>query len=179
MSRCKYVAVSVMYERTEWLNRELNEQRGGGLTCSDNPLDFNAGGVQLLGKLMDSPVGVFVGFRVNVGFGAWKFNCRKVRGLLLWLNMPHAPAGTRIQRAAIQKELLSSRRPVKRLFSGENPSQSKVWVTRARWVYEAVGYLSPPAAHTTSRNHFSPLYPLLMLGGLHMISLLSSLLLKV
>lgn len=53
------------------------------LTCSDNPLNFDAGGVQLLGKLMDGPVGVLVGLRVNVGFGAWKFNCRKVRGLLL------------------------------------------------------------------------------------------------
>lgn len=45
------------------------------LTCSNNPLDFNAGSVQLLGKLMDSPVWVFIGFRVNVGFGAWEFNC--------------------------------------------------------------------------------------------------------
>ena len=36
---------------------------------------------------MDSPVRVLVRLRVNVGFGAWKFNCRKVRGLLLRLNM--------------------------------------------------------------------------------------------
>lgn len=54
-----------------------------GLTCSNNSFDFYAGGIQLLGKLMDSPVRILVGFRVNVGFGAWKFNCRKVRGLLL------------------------------------------------------------------------------------------------
>lgn len=47
------------------------------LTCSNNPLDFNAGCVQLLGKLMDSPVWVFIGFRVNVGFGARKLNCRE------------------------------------------------------------------------------------------------------
>lgn len=58
-----------------------------GLTCSDHSLDFDAGGVQLLGKLMDGPAGVLVGFGVDVGFGAWKFNCRKVRGLLLRLNM--------------------------------------------------------------------------------------------
>lgn len=57
------------------------------LTCSYNPLNLNAGGVQLLGKLMDSSIGVFIGFRVNVRFGAWKFNCRRVRGLLLRLNM--------------------------------------------------------------------------------------------
>lgn len=58
------------------------------LTCSDHPLDLNAGGVQLLGKLMDSPVWVFVGFRVNVGFGAWKFNCGEEGGLRRRLN-PH------------------------------------------------------------------------------------------
>lgn len=51
------------------------------LTCSNNPLDFNAGSVQLLGKLMDSPVWVFIGFRVNVGFGAWEFNCGEAGGL--------------------------------------------------------------------------------------------------
>lgn len=51
------------------------------LTCSNNPLDFDAGGVQLLGKLMDSPVWVFIGFRVNVGFGAWEFNCGETGGL--------------------------------------------------------------------------------------------------
>lgn len=51
------------------------------LTCSNNPLDFNAGGIQLLGKLMDSPVWVFIGFRVNVGFGAWEFNCGETGGL--------------------------------------------------------------------------------------------------
>lgn len=56
------------------------------LTCSNNPLDLNAGGVQLLGKLMDSPVWVFIGFWVNVGFGAWKFNCGEAGGLRRWLN---------------------------------------------------------------------------------------------
>lgn len=65
--------------------RELRDR--ARLTCSNNSLNLNAGGVQLLGKLMDSPVRVLVGFRVNVCFGAWKFNCRKVRGLLLRLNM--------------------------------------------------------------------------------------------
>ena len=57
------------------------------LTCSNNSLNLNAGRIQLLGKLMDSPVRVLVGFRVNVCFGAWKFNCRRVRGLLLRFNM--------------------------------------------------------------------------------------------
>lgn len=28
---------------------------------------------------MDSSIWVLVGFRVNVGFGAWKFNCNDVR----------------------------------------------------------------------------------------------------
>lgn len=36
---------------------------------------------------MDSPVRVLVRLGVNVGFSAWKFDCRKVRGLLLRLNM--------------------------------------------------------------------------------------------
>lgn len=46
-----------------------------GLTCSDYPLDLDAGGVQLLGELVDGPVRVFVGLGVDVGFGAWKFDC--------------------------------------------------------------------------------------------------------
>lgn len=62
-------------------------EAGGKLTCTNNPLNLNAGRVQLLGELVHGPVGVLVGFRVDVGFGAWKFNCRKVRGLLLRLNM--------------------------------------------------------------------------------------------
>lgn len=71
----------MMYESLRKLNGRSQASRDG-LTCSNDALDFDAGGVQLFGKLMDSPVGVLVGFRVNVGFGAWKFNCRKVRGLL-------------------------------------------------------------------------------------------------
>lgn len=51
---------------------------------------------------MDSPVRVLVGFRVNVGFGAWKFNCRKVRGLLLWLNM-HTAHQQALDRQTITK----------------------------------------------------------------------------
>lgn len=50
------------------------------LTCADHSFDLDARGVQLLGELMHGPVGVFVGFGVDVGFGAWKFNCRRVRG---------------------------------------------------------------------------------------------------
>lgn len=60
------------------------------LTCSNNPLDFNAGGVQLLGKLMDSPVWVLIGFWVNVGFGAWKFNCGEVGGLRAGVKYAHS-----------------------------------------------------------------------------------------
>lgn len=44
------------------------------LTCSDYPLDLDAGGVQLLGELVDGSVRVLVGLRVDVGFGAWKFD---------------------------------------------------------------------------------------------------------
>lgn len=51
---------------------------------------------------MDSPVWVLVGFRVNVGFGAWKFNCRKVRGLLLRLNM-HTAHQRALDRQTITK----------------------------------------------------------------------------
>lgn len=69
--------VRVMHESLERADR---------LTCSNNPLDFNAGGVQLLGKLMDSPVWVLIGFRVNVGFGSWKLNCGEAGGLRRWLN---------------------------------------------------------------------------------------------
>lgn len=77
-----------MVQRTE---REQPET--ARLTCSNHSLNLNARRVQLLGKLMDSPVRVLVGFRVNVCFGAWKFNCRRVRGLLLRLNMHAAQCG--------------------------------------------------------------------------------------
>lgn len=126
-SRCKYLAVIVIYESTEWLNSKSWETQGG-LTCSNNPLDLNAGGVQLLGKLMDSPVWVLVRLRVNVGFGAWKFDCRKVRGLLLRLNM-HTVHQQALDRQTITKANDSAgiteqqAAGVKRVFRQENSSQ--------------------------------------------------------
>lgn len=77
---------------------------------------------------MDSPVWVLVGFRVNVGFGAWKFNCRKVRGLLLRLNM-HTAHQRALDRQTITKTSDSegiaeqSAASVKRVFTQENASQ--------------------------------------------------------
>lgn len=138
--------LSTWYMRArEWLNRNEAEKklREDGLTCSDNPLDFNAGGVQLLGKLMDSPVRVLVGFRVNVRFGAWKFNCRKVRGLLLRLNMhtTHPPqtggglTGKRLLRPVIQRELLNR---------GEAASVSK----REGFFYTSGKFITHTHAHT-------------------------------
>lgn len=97
------------------LNRE-SLKTTDRLTCSNNPLDFNAGGVQLLGKLMDSPVWILVGFRVNVGFCAWKFNCRQVIGLLWLLNihmtvrwMLDSQMVTKISESEQSAELVSDR----------------------------------------------------------------------
>lgn len=84
---CKYLAVIVINERAVWLKWGSKKNTWEELTCADNPLNLNARCIQLLGKLMDSPVWILVGFRVNIGFCAWKFNCRRVRELLLRLNM--------------------------------------------------------------------------------------------
>ena len=148
-SRCKYLAVSVIYESMQGLN-STGWKTQDGLTCSNNPLDFNAGGVQLLGKLMDSPVRVLVRLRVNVGFGAWKFDCRKVRGLLLRLNMHtvhhRALDRQRLLRPVIQRELLSGKRPVSEGLSRRgihHKGEAKIWVTRTRGLlYEAASYLT-------------------------------------
>lgn len=97
------------------LNRERLET-ADRLTCSNNPLDFNAGGVQLFGKLMDSPVWILIGFGVNVGFCAWKFNCRQVIELLWLLNihttvrwMLDSQMATRISESEQSAELVSDR----------------------------------------------------------------------
>lgn len=57
------------------------------ITCTDHPLNLNARGVQLLGKLVHGPVGVLIGLGVNVRLGTWKFNYTRVKGLLSRLNM--------------------------------------------------------------------------------------------
>lgn len=70
---------------------------------------------------MDSPVRVLVRLGVNVGFSAWKFDCRKVRGLLLRLNM-HTARQKALDRRTITEssdsggEVPNSERPVSEGF---------------------------------------------------------------
>lgn len=47
------------------------------LACPDNPLYFDAGIIQLLGKEVHSLHGVFAGVGVDVFSPGWYFNCRK------------------------------------------------------------------------------------------------------
>lgn len=70
----------VLSSRCEYWTDDKNDTSAGTkekaerLTCSKNPFNLNVGSIQLLGKLMNSPIWVLVGFGVNVSFGAWKFN---------------------------------------------------------------------------------------------------------
>lgn len=47
------------------------------LTSSNNPFDSDTGDINLLGKLMDSLVGIFIGVGINIRADRWEFDCEK------------------------------------------------------------------------------------------------------
>lgn len=52
--------------------RELRVCSDARLTHANNSLNVNAAHIDLLGKLVDGLVGVFIGERVHVDFDSWR-----------------------------------------------------------------------------------------------------------
>lgn len=64
------------------INKVERSECGCPLTCSNDSLNGDAWSFNLLGKFMDSLIGIFIGVRINVGSYPWQFNCKDTRTLM-------------------------------------------------------------------------------------------------